>query len=68
MEGHRAVVVGSSLRVSRLTVLLCFSKLGDDGNAEEFLSSQLNCERDRLFVPKFDVANSDTRLVEDIWM
>jgi hypothetical protein len=59
MERNRVGVASRSLWVTSLAVLLCFSKLGNDGNAEKLLSSQLDGERDGLFVSKLDIANTN---------
>ena len=44
------------------TVLLSFSKLGNDGDALQFLASQLQCKRDRLFSFELNVADAGLML------
>jgi hypothetical protein len=58
MKGHAVVVASGRFWISSLTVLLCFSKLSDDRNTEEFLSSELNCQWDGFFLSEFDVPNA----------
>jgi hypothetical protein len=45
-----------------LSILLCFSKLRDDGYSQKLLASQLNRKRDRFFLFEFNVADTDKAL------
>jgi hypothetical protein len=58
VEGNGVVIATGGFRVSCLSILFCFSKLRDDGDAQKLLASQLNRERDRFFLFKFNVANT----------
>ena len=58
MERNAVMVATGSFWVAGLTIFLCFSKLCDDWNSEEFLSSELYRKRNRLFLSELDVANA----------
>ena len=58
VKRNRIVVAGDSIRVAGLSVLLCLSKLSDNGDAEELLSGKLDGLRDRLFIPELDIADT----------
>ena len=60
MERYRAVVAARCFRVSGLPIFLCFGELCNDWNAEKLLSSKLNRERDGLFLPKLNIADTST--------
>lgn len=59
-----AVSTGCSTALGRTssTVLLGFSKLGNDGDALKFLASQLQCKRYRLFSFELNVADAGRML------
>lgn len=61
VEGNGIVVATGGFRISCLSVLLCFSKLRDDGYSQKLLASQLNGKRDRFFLFEFNVADTDKR-------
>lgn len=58
VKRNRIVVAGDSIRVAGLSILLCLSKLSDNGDAEELLSGKLDGLRDRLFIPELDIADT----------
>lgn len=58
VEWDRVVVAGRRLGVPCLSVLFCFSKLGDNGNTEEFLSRHLDSKLNRLFILELDVTDT----------
>jgi hypothetical protein len=62
MEWNTARGAGVALG-ARLSVLLGLGELGDDGDAFQFLSRQLNCEWNGLLVEEFNVANAGRKLV-----
>ena len=58
VERNTVGVAAGSLWVPGLSILLCFGKLGDDRDTKQFLSSELDCERDGLFLSELDVADT----------
>jgi hypothetical protein len=48
----------TALRGTSSTVLLGFSKLGNDGDTLQFLASQLQCLRYRLLIFELNVADA----------
>jgi hypothetical protein len=59
VEGSAIGTRGSTaLGGTSSTVLLSFSQLGNDGDALEFLASQLQCLRNRLFSFELNVADA----------
>lgn len=65
-----AVGTGGSttLRGTSSTVLLCFSKLGNDGNALQFLASQLQCLGNRRFILELNVADARRTVSMLVWV
>ena len=65
-----AVGTGGSttLRGTSSTVLLCFSKLGNDGNTLQFLASQLQCLGNRRFILELNVADARRTVSMLVWV
>jgi hypothetical protein len=58
MEGNTGLLLSSTLGGARLPVLFGFRVLGNDWNAEEFLTSELDGSRHGFFVFEFDVTDT----------
>jgi len=59
VEGDRVLVAVGGRGGSGLTVLFCFSELGDDGDAEQSLSRQLDGEWHGTFVFELNISNAE---------
>jgi hypothetical protein len=68
MERHRAMIGSSGFWVAGLTILLCFSELGDDGDSKKLLACHSNGSRYRVLAAELNIPNtthsSVRRLVE----